>query len=1008
MDLVDLALNPRKANLRFNPFRTELPEGMARKLEYLFGDMASADPGERAVYSRDAAAPPSVMKMVLKRDAWAVVRPRTKGDLVELIKFANDNFVPIVPRGSGTSGYGGSVPVEGGVVVDLREFHKVLAVDKENLTVRCEGNVTFAKLDEELAKHGLALRQYPTSYYGATVAGWVAQGGGGVGSAKYGPFKRDVVEATVVQPDTSTVVYTGDDLDLVNECYGISGFIVQVVLKVRKANPIVPYLATFASVDEAATAARRLAREAAPYSLHVLTPEFIELVNQAAGQKLLPAGGKWAILCAIEDVGNAAQHEVTKGVMKSHGEIAKDADAKKAWDARFLHLNLKRLGPSVVVSEAIHSADKLKEAYQAAAGVVKMERTCFWWIAVAPGELDLIFYGLEDERRPTYPPAVGNSVAVVDAVREAVQGRAYSTGVLQCNETKRLFSRERIRALKQLKKDTDPNEVFNPGPVLGGRSRPMPLPVHDLGLQMALGGKMMKMQRGLFEYRGGDKADPSHLARERAIGRVNAGDLGSVDYEVATCIHCAFCNHVAPEAPAATMESMLPRGRVVLAKAYIEGKAAPTPEMHRKAAMNPLSHAPDAMCPVSIPIARVTDLLLGTCVDALGPLPEHAPLAAAAEKDWNVLGKPKDARQKWATVSFDPLAKTVYLPDDVAAYETPDVALNAARVVMNGGLAINTLGKAERTSGAALVETGQRDAAKAAALPMMEEMTKKGFESIVSPDANAVRAIRNDWPLFARDDDSLKVPTAQHTTTVIAAQLKAKKIEIGEPWAQKIVYHAPEALDATERAAGLEILKALGADVVLATHKECGHGRSLDKLNPGLATTIGEECLKHAKAAGATIVVTASPGCFHQLRTVAKKAKAGVEVVDLHEIVATRMKTTGGAAMAAPVVKSAEDEKPKEPVIGEGQYRVEFVKEGVILAVGKNQTILEAGEAAGMELPSSCRAGSCDTCSARWEGAAADQSMGTALSADQQKKYVLTCIAKPRGPVKIWSDERPG
>ena len=78
-----------------------------------------------------------------------------------------------------------------------------------------------------------------------------------------------------------------------------------------------------------------------------------------------------------------------------------------------------------------------------------------------------------------------------------------------------------------------------------------------------------------------------------------------------------------------------------------------------------------------------------------------------------------------------------------------------------------------------------------------------------------------------------------------------------------------------------------------------------------------------------------------------------------------------------------------------------------MLAVHKNSNILAAGEEAGMELPSSCKAGSCDTCSARFEGTPPDQSAGSALSAAQQKTFVLTCIARPKGPVKIWSDERP-
>ncbi|HLE96997.1 MAG TPA: FAD-dependent oxidoreductase, partial [Candidatus Thermoplasmatota archaeon] len=188
MDLLKLALDPRKANRRFSPFTNALPPGMERRLKYAFGDRASADPNDLAVYSRDAASPPAALDLALKRRAWAVVRPATTGDLLEVIRFARDNFIPIVPRGSGTSGTGGALPTEGGVVVDMRSFDRIVAVDKAAKTATVEAGVRFWDLETRLRAEGLALRQYPTSARGATIGGWLATGGGGVGSHRYGPF----------------------------------------------------------------------------------------------------------------------------------------------------------------------------------------------------------------------------------------------------------------------------------------------------------------------------------------------------------------------------------------------------------------------------------------------------------------------------------------------------------------------------------------------------------------------------------------------------------------------------------------------------------------------------------------------------------------------------------------------------------------------------------------------------------------------------------------------------
>jgi FAD/FMN-containing dehydrogenase/Fe-S oxidoreductase/ferredoxin len=1000
MDLLELALNPRKANQRMSPFTNVLPPGQARKLEYYFGDRASDDPSEKVLYSRDASTPPGTLKMLLKRDAWAVVRPQVRGELLELIEFAVKNGVPIVPRGAGTSGYGGAVPTEGGVVVDLRGFNKVLKIDKEARTVLIEANATFKQVEEALRPQGLALRQYPTSMHAATIAGWLCQGGGGVGSLKYGPFIHDIVEVLLLAPDGTLHKLGQDELDLVDGTFGTAGFILEVKMRVRDATKEKSFLATFSDAADARLACRRIALESGAWNLVLTTPEYAEMVNAAAETKLLPTQHGVLVTFESED---AKTTELVKAIVtSSNGTMSKDADAEKAWDNRFNHLNLKRLGPSVVVGESAIDVERLGEGIDAAAAASKVERSCIWAIAISPREFDIIYYALDNEHRATYALATGNALAVIDAVT-AVGGRSYSTGVLASDHSKRVLGKERMAKLKAWRKETDHKEVFNPGPVLGARTRLMPLPVHDFPLQLKLASPLIKLQRGWFEYNG---SDPQWLALQRGLGRVTSGQLGELGTSVTTCIFCGMCNAVAPEGKGNPWESALPRGRVQLAKAVIEGRApGVSPRAQRNVAWTALEHNTDSICPTSIPIQRVTDLLLAAAVEQNGALPEHAAFATSYEANGNPYGQPKDKRAAWVNVGFDPVSTTVFVADDVAAYNAPDVAQSAALALANGGFPVGHMGKADAGSAAILFETGQRAAAEAAVAPFLEALAKRGVTRIVTPDANGARAMTLDWPLVAAKSDLAPIAVA-HTSTVIADLLKTKKIEIEKPLGKKVVVHAPEGLTKEQRAAVLDIAKAVGAEILHAPHMECGHGRGLDKLDPALHQRIAEDALRAAMVAGAQAILTMSPGCTTTLRNAAKKAKAQVEILDLHVVVATSMKASAGG-VAAPVVMQEEKKAPVEPEIPPDHYRVEFVKEGVVLAVHKNSNILEAGTEAGLELPSSCKAGSCDTCSARWEGTAPDQSAGSALSADQQKTFVLTCIARPKGPVKIWSDERP-
>ncbi|MFC7115676.1 2Fe-2S iron-sulfur cluster-binding protein [Natronoarchaeum sp. GCM10025703] len=92
-------------------------------------------------------------------------------------------------------------------------------------------------------------------------------------------------------------------------------------------------------------------------------------------------------------------------------------------------------------------------------------------------------------------------------------------------------------------------------------------------------------------------------------------------------------------------------------------------------------------------------------------------------------------------------------------------------------------------------------------------------------------------------------------------------------------------------------------------------------------------------------------------------------------------------------------------------YEIEFVKEGETVEIANNETILEAGEDEGWDLPYACREGSCVSCAGKIDGNTKelvehdDQSM--LGDAELEEGYTLTCVGYPRGEFSIETGEQP-
>jgi len=148
----------------------------------------------------------------------AVIFPGNTKEISEILKLANRDGFPVIPRGAGTGMTGGALSVRGGLVMALERLNLILSIDTDNLIVKVEPGVITGDLQRAVDKLGLFYPPDPASADTSTIGGNVAECAGGLKAVKYGVTRDYVLGLTVVLP-TGEIIKTG-----VETAKGVAGY----------------------------------------------------------------------------------------------------------------------------------------------------------------------------------------------------------------------------------------------------------------------------------------------------------------------------------------------------------------------------------------------------------------------------------------------------------------------------------------------------------------------------------------------------------------------------------------------------------------------------------------------------------------------------------------------------------------------------------------------------------------------------------------------------------------
>ncbi|MCK4472947.1 MAG: FAD-binding oxidoreductase, partial [Anaerolineae bacterium] len=115
-----------------------------------------------------------------------VVLPDNTQEVSEVLKVANREVIPVVPRGMGTGLAAGSIPFGGGMVLPLTRMDRLLDIDYDNMMAAAEAGIITSDLADAVARDGYFYPPDPSSDHYSTLGGNVACNAGGAHCLKYG------------------------------------------------------------------------------------------------------------------------------------------------------------------------------------------------------------------------------------------------------------------------------------------------------------------------------------------------------------------------------------------------------------------------------------------------------------------------------------------------------------------------------------------------------------------------------------------------------------------------------------------------------------------------------------------------------------------------------------------------------------------------------------------------------------------------------------------------------
>lgn len=436
------------------------------------------------------------------RQPYAVVFPSTTEQVVSIVKLAARENLPVVARGAGTGLSGGSVVVEGGIVVGTSRMKKIVEIDLENQRARVQPGVVNWDLSLAVSDHGYYFVPDPSSQKACTIGGNVAENAAGPHMLAYGVTTNHVLGLEVVLPG-GKVIHTGapfwdrpgyDLRGVLVGSEGTLGIVTEITVRLcRKPEAVITLLSIYERVvDATRTVAAITARGITPSALEMMDGFTLRAVEEATHAGY-PMDSAAVLLVEVEGLREAVEEQADQIGQVCRENHAREVHRAQTTEERELLWRgrknafgaLGRISPSYYLQDGVIPRTRLPEMLEYIAQVARKYDLLIGNIFHAgDGNLHpiIMFDPRDAAQAQRVRQAAEEILSQCVAMGGAITGE-HGVGLEKRGLMPLTFSDDDLEMMRRLKSVFDPQGHFNPGKLLPpGRER------GELRVQVSTGG----------------------------------------------------------------------------------------------------------------------------------------------------------------------------------------------------------------------------------------------------------------------------------------------------------------------------------------------------------------------------------------------------------------------------------------------------------------------------------------------------------------------------------------